>query len=163
MISLILQFINIWGCSSAPGAPPLPGRSQIGKLELPDRGGSFRDRFFFEHNVYFQDQDRTKLNLKPGTNRALIISLPNYILRFLYSQILFNIIQIIEQTSTKEYLVWSYQHSIHIISFPEFGIRSISRYFPDLGRNRFADYLCNTCAIAHIGQERFSPAYRSEF
>lgn len=49
------------GCTKAPGAQPPPHPSQIGKVDLQHRGGSFSDPDFFEHYVYFPIRDDNKL------------------------------------------------------------------------------------------------------
>lgn len=87
----------------APGVHTAPGDSRFGKVNSPDPGGAFQSLRKNEHNVFFPHQDRSKLN--PERQCYQVSKDQNQISfgKWVVVQNLFNIINIISQTPSKEY------------------------------------------------------------
>lgn len=67
---IALTVILAYGYTSAPVAQPSPAASQIGKVDVQDRGGSFPGLEVFEHNVLFPIRDDHKLFPRSGLHPA---------------------------------------------------------------------------------------------
>jgi hypothetical protein len=62
LLTLILAIRNnLQRYNHAPVAQTPPGRCQVGKVEIQNPGGTFESLQIFKHNVFFSDQERTKL------------------------------------------------------------------------------------------------------
>lgn len=73
LIIIALTVILAYGYTSAPVAQPSPAASQIGKVDVLDRGGSFPGLEVFEHNVPFPIRDLYKLFPRSGMHPACTI------------------------------------------------------------------------------------------
>lgn len=94
--------------TDAPGAQQAPGSSQTGKVNSTNRGGSVSLLRFFEHNAIQYQPGRHKLITNVATQNIILF-------KWSYSN-LFNIINIIEQMASKEYLDLRCGDSIHKLS-----------------------------------------------
>ncbi len=117
-----------WTSGDAPGVQTAPPQSQLGKVNPTDPGGAFQCPDFFEHNVFFPNQDQTKLIPHSSYYQAWIG--PNQILycKWHRGENIFNIILIISQTTPKGYLVNRSATSIHKLSTMDH--RVLVNYFP---------------------------------
>src|SRR6185503_2335217 len=61
LVEVLLLFIILRGCSSAPGAQPAPVRIHVGKVGSLHPGGAFQCLKILKHNVCFSDLDDHKL------------------------------------------------------------------------------------------------------
>ncbi len=66
ILTQILTFLQ--GRTDAPGAYIGPGRSQVGKVESPDRGALIFPPLFFKKDKAFPNQDETKTKSIVGFN-----------------------------------------------------------------------------------------------